>query len=231
MNTRDDVLSFILADPALAALVKDVQPRLDDDAGHDFDHCLRVALWTVRLGESAGVDVREAITAAFLHDIVNLPKDSPERSQASVRSAALAREILPRFAFDDDAVARVADAIRDHSYSRGAVPESALGKALQDADRLEAVGVLGVFRTVTCGVRMGARYFHADDPWAEHRVLDDARYTLDHFFEKLLKLEDTLHTDAGRNEARRRTDFMRAALRQLGDEIGVPPPAHPLLDR
>jgi uncharacterized protein len=88
-----------------------------------------------------------------------------------------------------------------------------------------------VFRTITCGARMGARYFHPEDPWAEGRALDDVRYTLDHFFEKLLKLEATLHTEAGRAEARRRTDFMRATLRQLGDEIGAPPPAHPLLDR
>lgn len=231
MNTRGELLSFILADVTLAALLEDVRPRLDNDAGHDFDHCLRVALWTVRLGTNTGVDPREATAAALLHDVVNLPKDSAERSQASVQSAALARELLPRFAFDDDAVARIADAIRDHSYSRGAVPESPLGKALQDADRLEAVGMLGIFRTVTCGARMGARYFHADDPWAEHRALDDARYTLDHFFEKLLKLEDTFHTEAGRTEARRRTAFMRAALRQLGDEIGVSPPARPLLDR
>lgn len=219
----NEALDWIRED-ALDALLEEVRGRLDDDPGHDLSHCLRVALWTVRLGGEA-VSRREALAAALLHDVVNLPKDSPDRARASELSAGVARELLPRHGFDAPATERVAAAIRDHSYSRGATPTEPLGRALQDADRLEALGALGIFRTATCGGRMGARYFDPDDPWATRRELDDLRYTVDHFFQKLLGLANTMTTDAGRAEARRRIDFMRAFLEQLGREIGEPPPS------
>ncbi len=219
----DDVHAWIDSE-GLGDLYAEARERLDDDPGHDVAHCLRVARWAVRLGAGA-VDRREAIAAALLHDVVNVPKDSPDRARASELSAAVARELLPRFGFAADAVDRIADAVRDHSYSRGATPETPLGRALQDADRLEALGALGIFRTATCGAKMGARYFHPDDPWARGRPLDDVRFTVDHFFQKLLGLAETMNTAAGRAEAERRTAFLRAFLEQLGHEIGEPPPA------
>ena len=126
--------------------------------------------------------------------------------------------------FDAASVTLISEAIHDHSFSTGRVPRSPLGDALQDADRLEALGALGIFRTASCGARMGADYFDADDPWAERRELDDARHTVDHFFKKLLLLAPTLRTAAGRAEAERRTVFMVEFLRQLGSEIGAPAP-------
>ena len=80
----------------------------------------------------------EQLVAALLHDAVNPPKDSPERARASERSAELARTRLPALGFDDAAVTRIADAVRDHSFSRGAVPATVLGCALQDADLVRA---------------------------------------------------------------------------------------------
>lgn len=97
-----------------------------------------------------------------------------------------------------------------------------LGKALQDADRLEALGVIGAFRCIATGVRFDAAFFDANDPWAEDRSLDDKRYSVDHFFVKLFKLPATFQTEVGRAEAMRRVEIMRAMLAALGDEIGVP---------
>ncbi len=135
--------SYVAADRALSAIEARVCPRLGDDPGHDLAHARRVALWTLRLG-GAAVDRREAVAAALLHDVVNLPKDHPERHLASERSAELARVWLAELGFEPEAVERVAGAVRDHSFSRGAVPETALGAALQDADRLEALGAIGI---------------------------------------------------------------------------------------
>ena len=217
----------ISADPALAALLAESRAR---DAGatapdptHDTAHALRVAHWTLRLGGDE-VDAREAVAAALLHDAVNPPKDSPERALASTRSAELARTRLPSLGFTPVATERIADAIRDHSFSRGAVPATALGRALQDADRLEALGAIGLLRCVSTGVRMGGAWFHAEDPWARARPLDDARYSVDHFFAKLLTLPATMRTEAGRAEAERRAAFLGEFLARLGDELGQPPP-------
>lgn len=223
MKNLHALLASIEDDERLRRLRDIVAARLDDDPGHDLSHALRVALWTTRLG-GAEVAPRAAIAAALLHDVVNLPKDSPERSQASERSAEVAEALLPDHGFSADDVRKIAQAVRDHSYSRGATPTSPLGRALQDADRLEALGALGIFRTVSCGARMGARYFHDDDPWARERGLDDIAFTVDHFFQKLLSLESTMQTEGGRREAGRRTTFMRAFLDQLADEIGTPAP-------
>jgi len=221
VSARDDALARIAADPALAALTDRVAARLDDDPGHDLEHCLRVAGWAIRCGGDA-VDPRECVAAALLHDLINLPKDHPDRAKASERSAEAARAILPAHGFDAAAIDRIAHAVEDHSFSRGAVPRDALGDALQDADRLEALGALGLCRTISTGTRMGARYFHAADPWAAERALDDRAFSVDHFFTKLLTLPATLRTEVGRAEARRRAAYLEGFLDQLADELGRP---------
>lgn len=224
MATPAELEQYIAGDPALARLLAEARARDDGDLTHDAAHLLRVALWTVRLG-AAAVDPREAIAAALLHDAVNPPKDSPERRLASERSAELARTRLPELGFSAEAVDRIADAVRDHSFSRGAVPQTALGCALQDADRLEALGAIGLLRCVSTGVRMGGAWFDGEDPWAKQRPLDDTAYSLDHFATKLLKLPATMRTEAGRAEAQQRAAFLWAFMVQLGHELGQAPPA------
>ena len=215
----------ITADPALHAILQEVERRMEADAAHDVGHLLRVAHWTLRLGGDDGaVDARLAVAAALLHDVVNLPKSHPDRARASERSAEVARALLPTLGFSDADAALVADAVRDHSFTRGAVPSSPLGRALQDADRLEALGVIGTFRCIATGVRFGAEFSYPDDPWARDRPLDDRRYSVDHFFTKLLRLPPTFHTAAGRAEAERRAAVMRRLLAEYGEEIGEPWP-------
>ncbi|MBX3270905.1 MAG: HD domain-containing protein [Sandaracinaceae bacterium] len=219
MSARDEALAWITADAALGALAEHVRAEADGDPGHDLEHCLRVAGWTVRCAAGRAAP-RECVAAALLHDVVNVPKDHPERARASARSAERARVLLAAHGFAPEAVARIAAAIEDHSFSRGAVPRDALGDALQDADRLEALGALGLCRTISTGTRMGAAYFHPEDPFAKARALDDTRYGVDHFFTKLLGLAATLRTEVGRAEARRRAGFLEAFLDQLAEELG-----------
>ena len=229
------LLARIAEDPVLAALLAEARARdaalAVPDPAHDTAHLLRVALWTLRLGaaEAAGaggaepLDPQEAVAAALLHDAVHVPKDSPDRARASELAAEFATHRLATLGFAPDAVVRIAAAVRDHSFSRGAVPADALGRALQDADRLEALGAIGWLRCIATGVRMQAEWFHADDPWAAARTLDDRRYSVDHLFTKLLGLPATMRTAAGRVEAERRAAFLRAFAAQLGDELGAPP--------
>jgi uncharacterized protein len=218
LTTMADVQARVRDDPALDAVLQCVRQRASDDPGHDLGHSLRVAAWTLRLLPSPA-DQRAAIAAALLHDVVNVPKDSPERARASELSAEAARPVLEHAGFGSDAIATICDAIRDHSFSSGRAARSDLGRALQDADRLEALGALGIFRTISTGVTMGAKYFHPEDPWARRRALDDRRYTIDHFFTKLLHLPSRMNTVAGRTEAERRVAFLRAFLDELGREL------------
>ena len=218
--TRAALLDVIAGDPGLATLHALAGGRLDDDPGHNLAHALRVALGAARIAVTLGASPREAIAAALLHDLVNVPKDHPGRARASELSATAAAPELACAGFAPDAVVRITGAIRDHSFSRGAAPATPLGDALQDADRLEALGVIGLFRCISTGVRMGAAYFHDGDPFARARPLDDRAFSVDHFYTKLLGLPATMRTAAGRAEAEARAAFLRATLAQLGAELG-----------
>ena len=217
--SRAELLREIAADRALAAIWNHVREADEGDDAHGVEHVLRVALWTVRIGGGT-IDHREGLAAALLHDLVNVPKSSPDRSRASELSAEAARPLLEAAGFATDAVDRIAGAIRDHSFSRGATPESALGRALQDADRLEALGAIGIMRCIATGQRMGGALFHPSDPWAERRDLDDRAYSIDHFYTKLLKLPGTMQTDAGRVEAERRAAVLTRFADALREELG-----------
>lgn len=227
MTGREGLSARIAADPALAALLAEARERdaalAVPDPTHDAAHLLRVAAWTLRLGGDA-VDFREAVAAALLHDAVHVPKNSPARARASELAAEHAAARLAALGFSPDAVTRIAEAVRDHSFSRGATPRTDLGRALQDADRLEALGAIGLLRTIATGVRMGAEWFHPEDPFGRARPLDDARFSVDHFFAKLLGLPATMRTAAGRAEAERRVALLRAFLDALAGELGEPPP-------
>jgi uncharacterized protein len=217
---RDALLAAVGADPLLASVLAHVKAASDGDPAHDLDHLLRVAQNTIALFDDTA-RFRECVCAALLHDVVNLPKNHPDRARASVLSAGVAGKLIGA-ELGPAATAEVVGAIEDHSYSAGRRPRSALGEALQDADRLEALGALGIARTFSTGVRLHASYFDPNDPWSERRELDDLRYSVDHFFKKLLKLPSTFCTERGRAEAIERTRILEAFLLALGDEIGSP---------
>lgn len=218
-QTRAELFAWVKQDNSLSTIYEIARKAEHGDAAHDLSHLLRVALFTIKF--SAGrADPRECVAAALLHDHVNLPKNHPERARASELSAEAAGPILARAGFSSEAILRIQAAIRDHSFSRGAIPTEALGRALQDADRLEAIGAIGLMRVFSTGARMGTGYFDPKDPWARDRALDDTRFSVDHFFTKLLKLPSTFLTEAGRAEAEKRARRLEGFLDDLADEIG-----------
>lgn len=181
---------------------------------------LRVASACLRLGRELGADLDVLMPAAFLHDVVNVPKNSPMRAEASRLASEKARAILEEASeIDGQLLGRIVAAIEEHSFSRGLKPSSLESAILQDADRLDAIGAVGIMRTTSCGVAMGSRYYEPKDPFARSRELDDRRYTIDHFFAKLLKLEGLMNTEPARREAKARSEFMRAFLERLRSEI------------
>jgi uncharacterized protein len=91
---------------------------------------------------------------------------------------------------------------------------------VQDADRLDSLGAIGVARCFSTSALMGRPYYHEEDIFADSRAPDDRNYAIDHFFVKLFKLPDMLQTKGGRKEGQRRVAFMRDYLAQLRSETG-----------
>lgn len=228
--THPWLLDLITHEPRLNPLWRLVTQPEACDAAHDPHHLLRVARWTCQIMAQeqahpvAHDTLIQAIAAALLHDLVNLPKNHPDRAQASAQSADKAHAVLRHSGFDEPACQQITDAIRTHSFSRGETPNTLMGKALQDADRLDALGAIGMLRCFATAGQMGTRLFHTDDPWAMQRPLEDQIFAMDHFFCKLLVLHRTMQTPTATAEALARTQVLRDLLRQLGDEIGHPFP-------
>lgn len=183
---------------------------------HGIDHTVRVVRLARQLARhypAVNGDVLEA--AAWLHDI-GRGTERPGVSHAVI-SAELARDVLPTLGFSVADMLTAVQAIADHRYSSGQAPSSLEGRLLQDADWLDALGAIGIARTYAAG---GERaLYHAADPLAQARTPDDSRYTLDHFFTKLLRLPATLHTPEARALAERRVRFLELFVSELLAEI------------
>lgn len=191
------------------------------DGAHDVWHLRRVWGIAQRIAAVEGGDLQVIEAACFLHDIINPPKDSPQRRDAARLSAEHATGYLTACGMDASRVSAVAHAIEAHSFSAGVKARSIEAKIVQDADRLEALGALGIARCFSVSGQMGASLFHGDDPMGEARPLDDRAYALDHFEVKLLRVAETLHTATARELAQSRVDFMRSFRGQLLEEISV----------
>src|SRR5439155_22973492 len=127
--------------------------------------------------------------------------------------------ILQNHEYDKDEITIVSDAIREHSFSRDIVPSTIEGKILQDADRLEAIGAIGISRAFSIGGSGKKPFYNKSDPFCQRRKPDDTNWTLDHFYKKLLLLEKKMNTDEAKKEATRRTKIMKKFLRDFKKEI------------
>lgn len=190
-----------------------------DDGAHDLAHILRVFRNAMRIHATEGGDGRILAAAVLLHDCVAVEKSSPLRAQASRLAADRARSLLDALGWSADDVEAVAHAIAAHSFSAGITPETLEARILQDADRLDAIGMVGAARCFYTAGRMGSALYDPFDPRAEHRPLDDRAFAIDHFPAKLLKLANGFQTEAGRAIARERHKRIEEVLNLFLDEI------------
>lgn len=196
------------------------------DLAHDADHVLRVYAWALRLAEEAGADPELAGACALVHDLVNVPKDSPDRPLGSEQSAQASEGPLSQAGYDLAERAQIVEAVRTCSWSRGLVPTGPLGRVLQDADRLDALGAVGLARNLACAqsfaARTPTRFYDPTDPLGDGgRALDDLRNAADHLPLKLLRLAHGMHTQTARAEAARRHAFLEAWRGRLAEEAAV----------
>jgi uncharacterized protein len=190
------------------------------DPAHDFQHIMRVYKNAELIGKKEDADMEILLLAVLFHDLVVYPKGSAKTSKSADDSADLAEKWLQSYGYPKDKIDKISYCIRTHSYSKRMVPATLEGKILQDADRLDALGAIGIARTFSVGGSEKRSFYNPDDPCGRsNRELNDRDWTLDHFQTKLLKLKKLMHTKTAREMARKRAVFMESFIKQLQKEI------------
>lgn len=193
----------------------DVKKIIKNDPSHDFDHIMRVYNNAQQICKKEKVNEKLVLCAVLLHDIVSYPKSHKNSGLSSIHSAKKSKQILKKYSFSDSEIVIILDAIRDHSFSQNKIPETLEGKILQDADRLDALGAIGIARVFATAGLLKRPFYNPNDPFCNKRKPDDKTWTVDHFFQKLLKLESLMNTKSGRVEAKKRTLVLKKFLNQL----------------
>ncbi|MFT5770387.1 MAG: hypothetical protein ACI9H8_002375 [Lysobacterales bacterium] len=196
-----------------------VTDRMSADPAHDVSHVKRVVKNTSYLTDIEEANSMITTAAAWLHDCVSVAKDSELRSQASRLAAREAIGFLEQTDYPASLLDDVHHAIEAHSFSANIPTRTLEAEIVQDADRLEALGAIGIARCLLTGGSMGARLYAPNDPFCVHREPDDRNFSIDHFYKKLFTLPDTMKTRAGKAEAHLRADYMRGYLKQFENEI------------
>ena len=192
----------------------------EGDGSHDRSHLMRVWNLVCQIAATeTDVDMEALAVATLFHDCVSVEKNSPQRTMASRLSADVARGLLRRIGWDERRIEAVAHAIEAHSFSAGIEPRSREAAILRDADRLDALGALGIARVFYVAGRLGTPLYDADDPFAQRRPYDDRRFAIDHFETKLFQLTKGLLTMAGKKIGEQRTALMKVFVEDFGREI------------
>lgn len=190
------------------------------DAAHDFDHVLRVLTLVRRIGPAEGADMRVLEVATLLHDIgradeVRLGVDH------ALAGAEQARALLRQWGYAEEEVAAVAQAIAAHRFRTDRPPETVEARVLYDADKLDAIGAIGVGRAFAYAGKTGQALWSPVPPGAvATRPVDPHAHSPAIEFEvKLSRLADSLYTDTARAIAQERHTFMVAFFERLEAEI------------
>ena len=186
-----------------------------NDPAHDFEHVMRVYRNAERICKSENGNKKLILSAVLLHDIVKIKN----RKDSALKSAKLSEKILKENYFLDDEIIIISDAIKEHSFSKGKIPSTLEGKILQDADRLDAIGAIGLARVFSFSGSNNRPFYDPKDPFSKNRNLNDNKWAIDHFYEKLLTLEEKMNTKTGKTIAKKRTKTLKDFLKEIKNEI------------
>ncbi|HGF4938080.1 TPA: HD domain-containing protein [Vibrio parahaemolyticus] len=196
-----------------------MQQEMQVDAAHDIEHVKRVVKTAKQLCDEENADIAIVLPAAYLHDCFTYPKDHPNRKQSSAIAAKKAIAYLGSIQYPQHYHDAIAHAIEAHSFSANIRPNTLEAQIVQDADRLDALGAIGVTRCIQVSTHFNAQLYNDNDMFAKERELNDKQFTVDHFQTKLFKIVDTMNTESAKLEANKRKAFMQTYLKQLYDEV------------
>lgn len=186
-----------------------------DGSGHDWWHVVRVWRLSVKLAEAEGADREVVELAALLHDIADWKFHDGDVNKGPEE----ARRWLTQIGAPPEVVSHVSDIIATVSFKGAGVPtpmKTLEGKVVQDADRLDAIGAVGIARTFAYGGHKNRLMYHPDQKPVLHGSFEEYRnnrgHTINHFYEKLLLLKERMNTANGKKLAEDRHRFMEVFL-------------------
>lgn len=204
----------------IESLIPLIKPYYNgDDPAHDWPHVGRVVKNAQALAKDESVNLACLLAAVYCHDLVNLPKNHPDRSSASTLAAEKSGPLLAKAGFSSEEINKIKQDIIEHSFSKGLKPSSLEAAILQDADRLDGLGAIGVLRCASVNTQMKTKFYDPFDPLAQSRELNDKEFMVDHYFVKLFKLPELMNTPKGKLMALERIQFMQSFLDTLMHEI------------
>ena len=196
-----------------------VQQRFENEySGHDFFHTLRVFKMATRIAECEGADVKIVQLATLLHDV-----DDRKLSPETYESQANARDFLRENGVDVDAIERICQIIREVSFgANDSAPTTLEGACVQDADRLDAIGAIGIARAFAYGGNHNRAMYSPNVKPNLHMTKEEyaksESTTVNHFYEKLFKLTALMNTPTAIQLAEARDAYMQAFISEFMDE-------------
>lgn len=208
---------------AIQKTLKHVKREMENEgSGHDWWHVYRVWKLALKIAKSErGADLTVVQLGALLHDIADWKFNDGDETAGE----RVAREWLEKISVDQDTITRVCYIIRNTSFKGAGMKDhmnSKEGQIVQDADRLDAIGAIGIARTFTYGGYRGRALYDPSHKPEKHLTFDQYKAssspTINHFYEKLLLLKKRMHTPEGKRIAEERDAFMQQYLKRFFDE-------------
>ena len=209
----------MIADELIERAMTYVRDKFETEfSGHDFFHTLRVYQMATRIAECEGADVTIVQLTALLHDV-----DDRKISPDTYQSQANARNFLLSNGVDSDTIERICGMIREISFSaNNSTPATLEGRCVQDADRLDAIGAIGIARAFAYGGHHNRHMYHPDIKpnvnMTKEEYVKSESTTINHFYEKLFKLTALMNTQTAMRIAQARETYMKEFVSESMDE-------------
>ena len=196
-----------------------VKQKMKNDTAHDFSHVLRVYKLSEKIGKKENADLSILLPSSLLHDLKNSKKNIFQRKKSSEETFVLSKKILKKLKFPSDKIEKILYCISVHSFSKSIKPKTLEAKILQDADRIDALGAIGIARVFAVGENLKKPFYDLNEPFTKKRILNDNKNSIDHFYVKLLKLKNKINTKTAKKVAIQRHEFLKMFLKQFKKEI------------
>lgn len=196
------------------------QHCVNSDVAHDIDHARRVTKLSFQIAEKYNnIDHVVLLISAYFHDLISYAKNKKNGEESSINCAKKVRLLISNIEISDLQIDMIISSILAHSFSSRSIHDSIESRILYDADKLDALGAIGVARLFAVSGSIGTKLYNNSDPFSMDREPNDKEYALDHFIIKLFQIPKKLYTPEARILAKKRIRYMKSFLDHLATEV------------